>query len=510
MQYLTPEQSKILFINNTDMDRIKMPYFDVVREQYIYCKGDYYKINHYTLWVLQQGKHNLISSLSNVVSDALMKEKEQLVIYFNKFIEQNQTKDDIQAIKKNIKDFYKEYDKKMITITGSIYIKSIIDFFTSLIEDNTFYDKINLNNKYIIPLIDCNYNIQTRKIEPRKPHQYFTKCFFVNEQEFREAKDHKESYKIVDDFFLSIANNNNDKKIYLQKIFGYCLTGDITAQNFFIFYGEGANGKSAVFEIIQNLFCDFCKTLDPALMIQMAKKSSGVASPEMVALDHGTRIGLLSEVDKDDDLNETYLKKISGGDKITYRSLYKNEYKDFISEAKCIILTNHKPNCTADKSMLRRIRYIDFNATFSDNPKAGEIKSDPELVSTLKKELLPSVLRWCLDGAKLFLEEKLLIPESLINENNSYGIEANSFEKFLRDNTDIKPEYKIKTNEIYTEYQAFCREDKVKKPLKKSEFLLKMNKKFNEPVKFTDAYYYMGLQIKVDEPEQATINDLDK
>lgn len=510
MQYLTPELSKFLLINRTDMDRLKLSYFDVIREQYIYCKGDYYKINEYTLWVLQQGKHNLISSLSNVFSDALDKDKGVLIKYFDKFIEVNQTKDDIQQIKHNIKDFYKDYDKKIISITGSTYIKSIIDFFTSLIEDNTFYDKINFNNKYIIPLINCNYNILTRKIEPRKPYQYFTKCFNVKEQEFRDAKDHKESYQIVDDFFLSIANNNNDKKIYLQKIFGYCLTGDITAQNFFIFYGEGANGKSAVFEIIQNLFTDFCKTLDPALMIQTTKKSSGVASPEMVAVDHGTRIGLLSEVDKDDDLNETYLKKISGGDKITYRSLYKNEYKDFISEAKCIILTNHKPNCTADKSMLRRIRFVDFNATFSDNPKNGEILSNPQLVNDLKTHLLPSVLRWCLEGTKLFLEEKLLIPDSLIHENNSYGIEANSFEKFLRDVTDIKPEYKVKTNEIYTEYQAFCREDKVKKPLKKSEFLLKMNKKFNEPVKHTDAYYYIGLQIKIDESEQETINDLDK
>ena len=510
MQYLNSVESSILLINKTDMDRIKMPEFDLIREQYIYCKGDYYKINEYTLWILQQGKHNLISSLSNVFGDALMKEKEQLIKYFDKFIVANQNKDDIQGIKKNIKDFFKEYDKKILNITGSTYIKSIIDFFTTLIEDNTFYDKINYNHKYIIPLINCNYNIITRKIEKRYPSQYFTKCFNVNENNFREAKDHKESYQIVDDFFLSIANNNNDKKVYLQKIFGYCLTGDITAQNFFIFYGEGANGKSAVFEIIQNLFTDFCKTLDPALMIQTAKKSSGVASPEMVALDYGTRIGLLSEVDKDDDLNETYLKKISGGDKITYRTLYKNEYKDFISEAKCIILTNHKPNCTADKSMLRRIRYIDFNATFSDNPKNGEIQSNPQLVNDLKTCLLPSVLRWCLDGAKLFLEEKLLIPDSLINENNSYGIEANSFEKFLRDMTDIKTEYKVKTNEIYTEYQAFCREDKVKKPLKKSEFLLRMDKKFGKAHKFTDAYYYIGLKIKVDESEQATINDLDK
>ena len=86
MQYIPTEISKFLLINKTDMDRLKLSYFDVVREQYIYCKGDYYKINEYTLWVLQQGKHNLISSLSNVFADALDKDKNVLIKYFDKFI----------------------------------------------------------------------------------------------------------------------------------------------------------------------------------------------------------------------------------------------------------------------------------------------------------------------------------------------------------------------------------------------------------------------------------------
>ena len=83
-QYLPAESSKILLINQTDKDCLNSSYFDDIKGAYIYCKGDYFKINQHTLWVLQQGKHNLISSLSDIFNDALSKEKLELKIYFDK------------------------------------------------------------------------------------------------------------------------------------------------------------------------------------------------------------------------------------------------------------------------------------------------------------------------------------------------------------------------------------------------------------------------------------------
>lgn len=45
----------------------------------------------------------------------------------------------------------------------------------------------------------------------------------------------------------------NDEKVirYVQKILGYCLTGDISRQMFFICHGGGANGKSTIFDTIK-------------------------------------------------------------------------------------------------------------------------------------------------------------------------------------------------------------------------------------------------------------------
>ena len=497
-KFLPKNAQSLLFINMSDID--KMDYSDIQNliAIYKYCKESYYKLSNNNLWVIQYGLHTLIYDLAKVIDDILEKQLLLCQEEFEKYINENKKADDfnMKETRQEMNTFIKDYEKKGKSLTTSCFTKTLINYFTHKISDDTFIDNINMNNRYIIPLTDMNYNVKTRKTEPRTGKQNFTKCFNIDSNVFKDSKIKDKEYSLVDKFFLSIANNNEEKKKYLQKIFGYCITGDINARNFFIFCGEGSNGKSAVIEIFQALMGQFCKTIEPSIMISRGKKAGGVASPEMVALDLGTRIGILSEVDEEDELNESLLKNISGGDKIAYRTLFKNEYKEFISEAKCIILTNHKPKCSASQSMLDRIRYIDFNARFTNNPKDGEIKRDPELVLKLKSELLSSVLRWCLDETKLYLSEGLVIPESLKVENDSYGIDSNSFEKFLKERTEVDVSFTASKANLYMEYEQFCKDDKIKKILKKSDFNFKVVKKYGEAYKSSGIDYYKGLRIK--------------
>lgn len=509
-KYLPQNASDLLFINISDINRIENADIKNLRDCYKYCKENYYKLSNTNLWTIQYGLHTLIYDLSKVIDDILEKQLLICVEEFEKFIKAHRNDENftMKEVKKEMDDFTKEYNKKSKSLTTATYIKTLINFFTHKISDDNFIDNINMNNKYMIPLIDMNYNIKTRKLEERKGNQNFTKCFNIDSTAFKTTKINEDDYKLVDKFFFSIANNNEEKKNYLQKIFGYCITGDINARNFFIFYGEGSNGKSAVIEIFQALMGQFCKTVEPSIMISRGKKAGGVASPEMVALDLGTRIGILSEVDEEDELNETLLKNISGGDKIAYRTLFKNEYKEFVSEAKCIILTNHKPKCSASQSMLDRIRYIDFNARFTSSPKEGEIKRDPEAVLKLKTELLPMVLRWCLDGTKQYLEHGLVIPESLKVENDSYGIESNSFEKFLKERTESGCDFTVSKSNLYMDYEIFCKDDKIKKTLKKSDFNYRLVKKYGEAYKTNGIECYKGFRIKIDNGDD--VNDLDR
>ena len=54
---------------------------------------------------------------------------------------------------------------------------------------------------------------------------------------------------MVDKFFLDVCTGSEVKKSYLQKILGYFLAGDVP---------NGANGKSAVMDLMSEIMGDYC------------------------------------------------------------------------------------------------------------------------------------------------------------------------------------------------------------------------------------------------------------
>jgi hypothetical protein len=61
----------------------------------------------------------------------------------------------------------------------------------------------------------------------------------------------------VDQFMLSIANDNEELKQFLQKQLGYFLTGHTHERCFFLWWGHGSNGKATIFNEIDT----FAKTV---------------------------------------------------------------------------------------------------------------------------------------------------------------------------------------------------------------------------------------------------------
>src|SRR5260370_40650187 len=52
-------------------------------------------------------------------------------------------------------------------------------------------------------------------------------------------------------FVSEVMGESTELITYLQRVVGYCMTGDTSEQAFFVFYGTGANGKSTFLEVIR-------------------------------------------------------------------------------------------------------------------------------------------------------------------------------------------------------------------------------------------------------------------
>ena len=97
------------------------------------------------------------------------------------------------------------------------------------------------------------------------------------------------------------------------------LSGD-TLRYIFFFTGDGSNGKSLLFKVLISIFKGFMDTIDTKVILE-TKQSSNLTT-EFEKLDK-TRLGYITELKSTDTLNTTTIKKITGGDAIDCRGLFK-------------------------------------------------------------------------------------------------------------------------------------------------------------------------------------------
>ena len=527
---LNNRNSSDYFFNKSDLE--KMDHFKYLIDRYKLCNKIYYFYNDTSnIWKEEQTEDSVISRICDYTREILEPEKTFVnVLLFKKSTEYTTKKskgtmttiesEEFEELKKSISEWNKFIDKTIKDHQKTKFAKSVINFFHHKIIDQEFMNKININNHHLLPLKYHNLNLMTGKMQDRNKKQFFTKALdFVDINHISKSD---EGYMIVDKFFLDICTGSEVKKQYLQKILGYFLSGNVTlGRTFYIFYGDGKNGKSAIMEIVGEIFNHYCRAMEASIIIKKGVKNSGQASPEIEVLDYGLRLALLSETSEGDVLNEVLIKQISGYDPISYRALY-GKQKDFRSEAKLCMLTNNKPYFKLSSSMVDRIRFLDFKSRFGyDEPKLDSqgnkvnksyYKANPELVVQLKTIYKEYVLAWLVEGSKTFFSEgHMNVPndEELIKENMSYINEMDSFKRFSDECLSIDPKEKVLTSVVNERYKKFCTDEGIP-PIKNSQLKQLLLKQFITK-KDSNNYFY-GFKMKdedEDDEDDKPINALD-
>jgi P4 family phage/plasmid primase-like protien len=506
-----------IFFIKSDVNKLSS--FGHLIRSYKYCNKVYYYYNVVkNLWIEEHGHDSIIYRICSEVVDLLDKDKEIITEIFKLYGESNIKRVDFDQLEEDSKNFFKKWNKIYKDHQKASFAKSILEFFNHHITDNFFTDNINVKNQYLFPLNDCNLDLKSLRPRDRIKEQKFTECSKIDFRDFYndgggfEKLKEEPSFKIVDQFFLDVCTGNVAKKDYLQKILGYILTGDVAkGRCFFMFYGKGANGKSAVMELMQEIMGYYSKACPTSIILKRAKKSEGSASPEIAVLDYGTRLGILSEIDDGESLNEELIKRISGHDNIEYRPLYQ-KVKQFNCEASLVMITNNKPFFNLSDSMVDRIRYMEFKSRFvvaEDDEKLpeGHYKRNPNLINDLKTIHLKYVLMWVAIGAqKFFKDGHMAVPddELLKLENMSYINSCDSINRFINEYCVRDTNAKALKSEVYSTYKKFIEEEKIPKALTKGKFNEEMEEKFSRPVKTMGNTYYFGFSLISNEPERDT------
>src|SRR5207253_6247015 len=106
---------------------------------------------------------------------------------------------------------------------------------------------------------------------------------------------------------------------FIQRAIGYSLTGLISEQCLFFLFGTGQNGKSTFTKFLEALLGAYALKSASSLYTLTANGRDPLEEKARLV---GTRFVTGSETEEGDDLAESRVKDITGGDTMTGRELY--------------------------------------------------------------------------------------------------------------------------------------------------------------------------------------------
>ena len=255
-------------------------------------------------------------------------------------------------------------------------------------------------------------------------------------------------------FLDEISDGNKDLVSYLRRATGYSLTGLTGEQAFFLLYGIGANGKSTFLETIRYVCGDYAQAA--AFETFLSSDRSGPRND--LAKLKGARFVTATESDEGKRLAESFVKQVTGGDTVTARFLYGENF-DFRPQFKLWLGTNHQPVVRdASQGMWRRIRLIPFTVQIPDN------KRDRDLAEKLKQEA-PGILRWALEGLAEWREIGLEEPAVVLRATSEYQQDEDSLAGFFEEKCVFDTASKIPLKDLFKAYQCWAEAAGVTYPL---------------------------------------------
>jgi putative DNA primase/helicase len=313
-------------------------------------------------------------------------------------------------------------------------------------------------DKFLFNCLSGTINLKTGNISPHRKEDYITKIAKVYFDPTARCPQWQ-------NFLNRIMDNNKNLIEFLKRAVGYSLTGDISEQCLFIFFGSGANGKSTFLNTINMITGDYGQqTTTETLHV----KKPGAISNDLARL-KDARFVTASEAESGQQFAESLIKQMTGEVMISARFLYQ-ELFDFEQTYKIFLGTNHKPVIKGtDNAIWRRIKLIPFEVTIP------EYEMDRNLLNKLKDEH-SGILAWAVNGCLEWQKKGLGIPEEVSEATAEYRDEMDSVSSFIHECCIEGNGYHVLSRDLYIEYMKWCDENG-DPPLNKNAFGRQLSEK---------------------------------
>lgn len=282
------------------------------------------------------------------------------------------------------------------------------------------HDLIGFNNG-VYDLTNCEFRIG-------RPDDYISKTTNTDYSTYNP----KNLYAVkMNKFFSEILPNEDVRKYFLMSL-STCVSGYNKESKLYIATGNGSNGKSLLFSLVQLALGEYYVTCNIS-MITRKRGNSSQASPELAIL-KGARCGCFQETDDGEKINVGMMKEITGNDTIYARPLY-CEPIEFKPQIKFYLACNQLPAVpSTDGGTWRRLRVIGFNSKFVESPeKQNEFLIDNSLKEKMENwgPIFGSYLIHLYVNEYKKLTGPIPTPDAVKYSTDSYKMENDHFTEFF-------------------------------------------------------------------------------
>ena len=352
-----------------------------------------------------------------------------------------------------------------------------------------------------LPMANGVVDLRTGEIRPGRPDDWLVKSSPVEWQGIDAPCPHWEH------FVTEIMGDDPGMASFLQRAFGYGVTGLAREHIFLVLFGRGRNGKSIMTEVIQTALggkhaaTTLAGPVQSEMLLDQGKNRNAAGpSPDIMSL-RGLRMAFASETDEGQRFSSTRVKWFSGGDTLIGRYPHDKRNISFEPTHLLVLLTNHKPHAPAsDFAFWERLLLVDFPLSFVDRKPQNENERpmDKGLKDRLLQEL-PGIAAWLVRGCLEWQRVGIAPPAKVREATSEYRRDEDLLADFVDECCDLQqegqPEIRSKASDLYDAFCAwFKRNVSAKKTISQKAFGKMMLERFQRERK-GGTYYYFGVSV---------------
>ena len=291
----------------------------------------------------------------------------------------------------------------------------------------------------LLACLNGTVDLRTGDLRPARPDDLLTRGVAIN---YDPHAISAEWGAFVDSTF----GGDDDLIGFVQRLLGYCMTGVVHEHVLPVLYGQGANGKSTLIGIVQDLLGDHAMTAPEGLVIRHDHEPH----PERIAVLRGRRLVVSNELEQQAVLAEQTIKMLTGGDTLSARELYGRRF-NFTPQHKVLLVTNHRPKVKGtDHAIWRRIRLVPFETIIPP------VQQDGNLRGRLVEDHGAAVLAWLVRGAAAWHSDGLGTAKAVEIATQVYREAQDIFGSFLDECTVGVPGTRTKVGQVWDAWRGWC------------------------------------------------------